>query len=296
MTRRKSDMRAENRFLKEVMRTMPVMCWAEIGDIDPEHGVVLVRHIESGAVGVRKRCSPERRAVFEFLKAAGLPGIPKIFELCEENEELVVVEEYIQGRTLRECLDDGKAMTERRAAFYAAELAAILENLHRAVPPVVHRDIKPENVILSKEGELFLVDFGAARFDLAGRKRDTRLLGTPGYAAPEQYGFAPSGPAADVYALGMLFYEMTGAKKGRIGSVRLGAVMRKATAALPQGRYRDAGELKRAILTCLPPGTVFAFAAGKYYKKSVNRMEKGKEKKKWVMRRQRAVRFWRFMM
>ncbi len=296
MTRRKTDIKTESHFLQEVMRTMPVMCWAEIADIDPDHGVVLVRHIETGAVGVRKKCPPDRKPVYEYLKAAALPGIPKIFALCEENEELVVVEEYIQGRTLREYLAGGETMTEERAAFYTAKLAAILEKLHRASPPIVHRDVKPENVILSKEGELFLVDFGAARFASSEKKRDTKLLGTPGYAAPEQYGFAPSGPAADVYALGMMFYEMAGLKNGRTASIRLGMVMRKATSALPQDRCRNAGDLKRAILTCLPPGTAAAFAAEGYYRRFMNRMTKRKEKKRWVMRRQRAARFWRFLM
>lgn len=262
------------------MRAMPVMCFAEIAEIDADHEVFLVRHIDSGKIGVRKKCPALMQPVYEYLKKAKLPGVPRIFALCPENETLTLVEEFIPGRSLRDYLDRHGPVRPERAAFYTAVLASILEGLHDSVPPVIHRDIKPENVILTDSGDLYLVDFGAARFALAGKTRDTRLLGTPGYAAPEQYGFAATGPEADVYALGMVFYEMVGTAKGRSLPIRLGQVMRKATSALPKNRFRSAGELKRALCSCLSPAAALAVLEREHYRNYMNRMETRKEKKK----------------
>jgi serine/threonine protein kinase len=124
------------------------------------------------------------------------------------------------------------------------------------------------------------VDFGASIFAREGRKRDTNLLGTPGYAAPEQYGYAPSSPGTDVYGLGMVFYEMVGRSREKDVPVRLRIVMKKATSALPENRFRNAGELKTALLSCLSPHLVLTFLAGEHYRRFINRIHKRKEKKK----------------
>lgn len=273
MTSKKTGERIKDGFMEEVMRTMPVMCYAEIAELGA--GVDLVRHIETGRIAVRKRYPPDMRRVCECLKKEKLPGIPKILEICEENEELVIIEEYVQGMTLRDYLERYGPLPANRAAFCTAVLASVLEECHHLTPPVVHRDVKPENVILTESRLFYIVDFGAAKIVSEGEERDANLQGTPGYAAPEQYGFAPSGPAADVYALGILFYEMIGANNGNSAPLRVGKVIRKATSALPENRFCDAGELKRAILTCLPPEMLNIFLAGEFYHKSVNRTKKG---------------------
>jgi len=280
MTRKKSEIRKKGPFIEEVMRTMPVLCYEEIAEINAEHEVFLVRHTSSGQIRVRKKCSPDMRPVYEYLKKARLPGIPKIFALCEESGTLTVVEEFVPGRSLREFLNSHGPLNPTRAAFYTACLASTLERMHCAVPPIIHRDIKPENVIIADNGELYLVDFGAAKFVLEGKKRDTSLLGTPGYAAPEQYGFAPSGPETDVYALGIVFYEMVGKTRERSIPIRVGEVMKKATNALPENRFRNAGELKRALLQCLSLGVGLTFLAGERYRNSINKIERRKRRKK----------------
>lgn len=71
-------------------------------------------------------------------------------------------------------------------------------------PPIVHRDIKPSNIILTEDGRIVLIDLNAARLDDKNRSHDTQLIGTAGFAAPEQYGFAASSPRADLYAAGIL--------------------------------------------------------------------------------------------
>ena len=71
-------------------------------------------------------------------------------------------------------------------------------------PPIVHRDIKPSNIILTEDGRIVLIDLNAARLNDKNRSHDTQLIGTAGFAAPEQYGFAASSPRADLYAAGIL--------------------------------------------------------------------------------------------
>ncbi len=275
-----NDSKMSGSIKEEVLRTLPVMCYAEIAEINAEHEVFLVRHITSGRIGVRKRLPAAVLPVYEYLKKTKPVGIPRIYELCRENETLTVIEEFIPGKSLREYLKDHGPMKPVRAAFCTAVLASILEPLHRSNPPLIHRDIKPENVIFADSGCLYLVDFGASIFAREGRKRDTNLLGTPGYAAPEQYGYAPSSPGTDVYGLGMVFYEMVGRSREKDVPVRLRIVMKKATSALPENRFRNAGELKTALLSCLSPHLVLTFLAGEHYRRFINRIHKRKEKKK----------------
>lgn len=90
------------------------------------------------------------------------------------------------------------------------QLCQALAPLHRE--NIVHRDIKPENIVLGADSQVYLIDFGIARFEKAGRSADTTLLGTHGYAAPEQFGFCQSDARADIYSLGVVLNQVvTGA-------------------------------------------------------------------------------------
>ena len=122
-----NDSKMSGSIKEEVMRTLPVMCYAEIAEIDADHEVFLVRHITSGRIGVRKRRPAAVLPVYGYLKKAKPVGIPRIYELCRENETLTVIEEFIPGRSLREYLKDHGPMKPVRAAFYTAVLASILE-------------------------------------------------------------------------------------------------------------------------------------------------------------------------
>lgn len=88
------------------------------------------------------------------------------------------------------------------------ELCEILEKLHSANPPIVHRDIKPSNIIITNYDHVILLDFNAAKYFTDPNTSDTILLGTKGYAAPEQYGFGSSTPQTDIYAVGILLKEL----------------------------------------------------------------------------------------
>jgi serine/threonine protein kinase len=98
-------------------------------------------------------------------------------------------------------------------------LCDVLGYLHSQQPSVIFRDVKPANIMQTKGGHLYLIDFGIARHYVPGRKRDTGPLGTPGYAAPEQYGRAQTTIQTDIYGLGATLHTLlTGKEPALIGS------------------------------------------------------------------------------
>jgi serine/threonine protein kinase len=112
--------------------------------------------------------------------------------------------QYIRGRTLEEELQRTRRgyLPTRRVLRIGLQVIDVLSYLHRQHPPVIFRDLKPANIMLTRRGQLYLIDFGIARRFAAGKRRDTGPLGSPGYAAPEQYGRAQTDERSDIYGLG----------------------------------------------------------------------------------------------
>jgi hypothetical protein len=147
--------------------------------------------------------------------AAGLshPGIATIYALEEFDDQILIVSEYLDGCTLREEIADGPLSPERAVAT-ALEVAEALAAAHAR--GVLHRDLKPENVMRTHEGHIKILDFGLARFAdaapdaaLAPRLTETgALLGTPAYMAPEQLRGQTVDARADLFAWGVLAYEL----------------------------------------------------------------------------------------
>jgi WD40 repeat protein len=90
----------------------------------------------------------------------------------------------------------------------ALQLCHVLHYLHTCQPPIIFRDLKPANVMRTPEGNLYLIDFGIARRYKPGQMKDTMPFGSPGYAAPEQYGKAQTTPQSDLYSLGALLHQV----------------------------------------------------------------------------------------
>lgn len=133
----------------------------------------------------------------------------------EINGELVMVLELLQGRTLRDEVAQG-AMRWQRALEIVIQIASALEVTHRQTPPIIHRDLKPENVmVIAKEGEPFTVkvmDFGVAKILEGAQLASTQSVGTLQYMSPEQIDATGVDARSDLYALGLIFYELlTGA-------------------------------------------------------------------------------------
>ena len=175
--------------------------------------------------------------IYERLLELPHPYLPKLYEVRYGPEETVIVEEYIEGRSVAEAHP-----TEKQLRKWLLELCEVLSHLHRN--QIVHRDIKPSNLLIGADGHIRLIDFDAAREEKPQAESDTRLIGTRGYAPPEQYGFAQTDGRADIYALGVTFQELLGkeAKKRRWRHI-----LKRCTALEPKRRYRYAWQIIWAV-------------------------------------------------
>jgi serine/threonine protein kinase/Tfp pilus assembly protein PilF len=138
------------------------------------------------------------------------PNLPRIHEHFTENERSYLVMDFIEGQTLEDYLEKvgGGPLAVDQVVRWATELCDVLNYLHTRQPPIIFRDLKPANVMISENGHIFLIDFGIARIFKPGKQHDTVALGSPGYAAPEQYGKAQSSPRSDIYSLGALLHHL----------------------------------------------------------------------------------------
>lgn len=228
--------------------------YRRIGEISADHGVFLVQDIRSKKVCVQKCLTVYDAEIYRSLMARPIAHTPRILALAETPPVLTVIEEYIPGDTLQEILERDGPLEESAVLDITVQLCRIVEAFHRCSPPIVNRDIKPSNVMLTGEGTVCLLDMNAAKRCGSGRSRDTVLLGTQGYAAPEQYGFGASGVQTDIYAIGVLMRTLlTGRPDGTLPAGRLKAVIDRCTALSPDGRYRSAAAL-RAVLERLRGG------------------------------------------
>ena len=139
------------------------------------------------------------------------PAVMRVYG-GEERSRIYMVMEWCQGRLLREILDDGPIERER-ALKIAAQVLDALEYIH--AQGVVHRDLKPENIMVDEKDQIKLIDFGIAG-DSAARRLTyaniTATLGTPNYISPEQVKGKRGDGRADIYAMGIILYEMLSAK------------------------------------------------------------------------------------
>jgi serine/threonine protein kinase len=131
-------------------------------------------------------------------------SLPRIYEHFTEGNCWYLVMEYIQGHTLEEALKSALRghFSLRKTIKIGLALVNVLDYLHTNTPPIIFRDVKPANIMLTRTGRIFLIDFGIARRFSPGKKRDTTALGSPGYAAPEQYGTSQTDARTDIYGLG----------------------------------------------------------------------------------------------
>lgn len=153
----------------------------------------------------------------EILKHLHHRYLPSIVDIIDGEDSFVIVMDYIQGKSLDKVLKEriereNRPLSVTEVISLGRQLCDVLEYLHTRECPVIYRDLKPANIMLKPDGDICLIDFGTARILKKGSSEDTTCLGTPGYAAPEQYGGSgQSGPQSDIYCLGAtLHYLLTG--------------------------------------------------------------------------------------
>ena len=178
------------------------------------------------------------------------PACPKLIESLETEESVYVIRDYAHGNSLEKL---NTPISEYVLLSIGTQLCDVLTYLHTRKPPIIHRDIKPQNVIINGENKIRLIDFGIARQMNDSAPKDTVLVATDGFAAPEQYGFKQTGITADIYSIGMLFcYLLTGScnilEMESIENRSLVKFVQKCAAFAPDDRYQTAEMVKAALM------------------------------------------------
>ena len=178
--------------------------------------------------------------------------------------------EYIEGDSLQKLLEGGRTFTVRETAEAGLSFCAILGKLHGSDPPLIYRDFKPANILVRKDGSYVLIDYGACRTFKTGAVRDTQMLGTEGYAAPEQYGgWEQSDVRTDIYGIGVVLHHMlTGRHPLESGLAPVAELMQspdkqqgRMNSPLERGLYREMDKVLRRCCS-VSPDMRFSTCAG----------------------------------
>lgn len=195
---------------------------------------VIVRYIKDGV------------DIYEKLLKIKSNYLPQIYEVARGEGEAIVMEEYIEGMSVGDVLQGG-LYTEEGIAQVCSQVCDALSVLH--YNGIIHRDVKPDNIMVTNNGVIKLIDFNASKEYKEEAVKDTRVLGTTGFAAPEQYGISQSDARTDVYAMGVLINVMlTGEHPSKVMcSGRMKKIVSKAVSINPNDRYQNCMELKEAL-------------------------------------------------
>jgi len=211
------------------------------------------------------------------------PGIVAVYDYGEDAEVAYIAMEYVEGNSLREYFDRGTRFAERDVVSIMSQVLDALAHAHGR--RVWHRDIKPANLIVMMDGRVKVADFGIARIESSDLTHTGAIMGSPGYMAPEQYAAAAIDHRADIFAAGVVFYQLLTGKKPFVGSPeqvayaichtevprpsvvdpereleRFDTVVEKAIAKRPEDRFKSAEAFRAAILEAhaAPPSPTIA--------------------------------------
>lgn len=211
--------------------------------------VELVKSSLDNNIYIKKTLKIYNINVYNTLKELNNKSLPKIYYIIEDNSSLILIEEFINGKTLEDIIEDNDPLSIDLSIKYILDLISALSLLHNLNPPIIHRDIKPSNIIITNDGILKLIDFDTARIFSSNINKDTYLLGTEGYAAPEQYGFSQTDCRTDIYSIGVLLnYLLTKQHPNeKLLNNPISDIIKKCTSISPDNRYNSLSELKESI-------------------------------------------------
>ena len=191
------------------------------------------------------RSFPKVISAYEELYNINAQNLPLIYDVINCDDGQIVLEEFIEGVTISEVMESGNYhyLGTRKVIRAVCHALNVLHERN-----LVHRDIKPENVVIGKDGRVVLIDFNAAR-KISSASKDTVIMGTVGYASPEQLGVAQSDARTDIYAVGVLLNVMITGKhpSEKLAKGKAGRIVRKCTNVNPDERYQSAEKLAYAL-------------------------------------------------
>jgi len=181
----------------------------------------------------------QSRFIQEARSAARLadPHVVNVFDQGQDGELAYLVMEYLPGITLRELLREQKRLTVAQTITIMDAILSGLSAAHRA--GIVHRDVKPENVLLAEDGRIKIGDFGLARATTANTATGQQLLGTIAYLAPELVTRGTADARSDIYALGIMLYEMLVGEQPYKGEQPMQIAFQHATESVPRPSIRN---------------------------------------------------------
>ena len=198
-------------------------------------------------------------AEIDTLKKLSHPNMPSIIDVIDEDDNYIIIMDYIEGQSLNKILESEGAQSEEDVVKWAIQICDVLSYLHSQNPAIIYRDMKPHNIMLKPDGNIKIIDFGTAKtYDVDYGQ--TTGLGTAGYAAPEQYIDRKMGRTdarTDIYGLGITMYHLltnVDPTKNiiKVKSIRevnpslshgLDLIVQKCTQELPSERYQSCAEL-----------------------------------------------------
>lgn len=211
----------------------------------PRGSVRLIAHRRTGERMILRRFHGDGE-VYQRLLHYECRHLPTVLEAAAQGEQNLVLEEFVEGDTLHSLLQ-ASLFSSQETRDIVLQLCQALWALHSIA--AVHRDIKPENVIL-RGREAVLIDFDAARLYKPDHEADTMILGTVGFAAPEQYGLSQSDRRADIYSLGVLINVMLTGKhpSKELATGRLGRIVERCTQVNPNRRFQSVQQLMEVMV------------------------------------------------
>lgn len=197
-----------------------------------------------------------------MMKRLDHPALPRIVDIIDNGDVIYVIMDYIEGESLDKILEMNGPVDQETVIEWSKQICDILHYLHSQKPPVIYRDMKPANLMLRPDGTVKIIDFGIAREYKEENLSDTKVLGTRGYAAPEQLDKeTQTDPRTDIYGLGATMYHLlTGKSPAKVDMhtktvrqynsniyIGLENIVKKCIEAEPEDRYQSAAELMYAL-------------------------------------------------
>src|SRR6266478_3734469 len=230
----------------------------QTGQLDPRtllhRRYVIVQTIGHGGMAAVYQARDTRRGTICAIKEMSLSTVPA-------NEQSQAIQNFLAEARILSRLNHPNLPAFTDFFTEGARHFLVMEFLHSQQPPVIFRDMKPGNVMLTRTGRIKLIDFGIARLFRHSGSQDTQLLGTPGFAPPEQYGSAQTDVRSDIYSLAMtLFHLLTNTiSENGFGLTNVHAnfphisspvarALEKATSLRPEDRYESIVVFRRALL------------------------------------------------